>query len=104
MRWLYQSAKCLNRESVAEHGEPRQPRRASEWFQTTPLAGGKSSTTGGLSTNINTQEAKELKVVIQLKDISDEIRNSLRPGMSATAVITTKTVENVITIPLQALI
>jgi len=75
-----------------------------EVWQTTPLATGKSQTTGGLSTNINTQEAKELKVVIQLKDLTDEVRNQLRPGMSATAVITTKVAENVVTVPLQALV
>jgi HlyD family secretion protein len=50
------------------------------------------------------QEAKEFRVVIQIKDLTDEFRNSLRPGMSATAVITTKTAENVIAVPLQAVI
>ena len=75
-----------------------------EVTQKTPLAVGKSQTTGGLSTNINVQEAKEFRVVIQLKEISDDIRDGLRPGMSATATITTKTVENVITVPLQALV
>ncbi|MEK7724836.1 MAG: HlyD family efflux transporter periplasmic adaptor subunit [Acidobacteriota bacterium] len=75
-----------------------------EVTQKTPLAVGKSQTTGGLSTNINVQEAKEFRVVIQLKEAPDEIRNGLRPGMSATATITTKTVENVITVPLQALV
>ncbi len=69
---------------------------AGEVTQKTPLALGKSQTTGGLSTNINVQEAKEFRVVIKLKDMSEEVRDSLRPGMSATAVITTKTVENVI--------
>ena len=72
--------------------------------QKTPLAVGKSQTSGGLSTNINTQEAKEFRVVIELKDLSEDTRNSLRPGMSATAVITTKTVSNVIAVPLQAVI
>lgn len=72
--------------------------------QKTPLAVGKSQTTGGLSTNINVQEAKEFRVVIELRDISDELRESLRPGMSATAVITTKTVENLIAVPLQAIV
>ncbi len=72
--------------------------------QKTPLAVGKSQTSGGLQTNINVQEAKEFRVVIELKDLNDEIRNGLRPGMSATAEITTKTVENVIAIPLQAVI
>ncbi|MGI8640086.1 MAG: HlyD family secretion protein [Pyrinomonadaceae bacterium] len=75
-----------------------------EVTQKTPLAVGKSQTTGGLSTNINVQEAKEFRVVIELKDMNDEIRDSLRPGMSATAVITTKTVQNVIAVPLQAVI
>ncbi len=72
--------------------------------QKTPLAVGKSQTSGGLSTNINVQEAKEFRVVIELQNLTDEIRNSLRPGMSATAVITTKTVQNVLTVPLQAVI
>jgi HlyD family secretion protein len=75
-----------------------------EVTQKTPLALGKSQTTGGLSTNINVQEAKEFRVVIQLKNLPDEIHNGLRPGMSATATITTKTVENLIAVPLQAVI
>jgi HlyD family secretion protein len=69
-----------------------------------PLAIGKSQTAGGLSTNINTQEAKEFKVVIELTDIPADLREGLRPGMSATAEITTKTVENLIAVPLQAVI
>ena len=72
--------------------------------QKTPLAVGKSQTTGGLSTQINVQEAKEFKVVIEIKDAPDDVRDGLRPGMSATATITTKTVENVFTVPLQAVI
>ena len=72
--------------------------------QKTPLAVGKSQTSGGLSTNINVQEAKEFRVVIQLVEMTEEMRDSLRPGMSATAVITTKTVQNVISVPLQAVI
>lgn len=75
-----------------------------EVTQKTPLAVGKSQTSGGLSTNINVQEAKEFRVVIELKDLSPEIKDGLRPGMSATAEITTKTVENVIAVPLQAVI
>jgi len=70
----------------------------------TPLAVGKSATSGGLSTNINVQEAKEFKVVIQLKDTPDEIRKGLRPGMSATAVITTKVEKDVVAVPLQAIV
>jgi HlyD family secretion protein len=69
-----------------------------------PLAIGKSQTAGGLSTNINTQEAKEFKVVIELVDIPQDVRDGLRPGMSATAVITTKTVNDVVAVPLQAVI
>lgn len=77
---------------------------SGEVTQKTPLALGKSQTTGGLSTNINVQEAKEFRVVIQLKDLNDDIKNGLRPGMSATATITTKTVENVVAVPLQAIV
>ena len=69
-----------------------------------PLAIGKSQTSGGLSTNINTQEAKEFKVVIELTDIPQDVREGLRPGMSATAVITTKTANDVVAVPLQAVI
>jgi HlyD family secretion protein len=72
--------------------------------QKTPLALGKSQTTGGLSTNINIQEAKEFKVVIELLEIPEAVREGLRPGMSATAEITTATVENVIAVPLQSLV
>src|SRR5258706_4998141 len=72
--------------------------------QKTPLAVGKSATSGGLSTNINVQEAKEFRVVIELKDLPDEIKDGLRPGMSATAEITTKIVNDVIAVPLQAVI
>lgn len=75
-----------------------------EVTQKTPLAVGKSQTGGGLSTNINVQEAKEFRVVIQLKEVPDEIRNGLRPGMSATAEITTKTVDDVLTVPIQAVV
>lgn len=77
---------------------------AGEVIQKTPLAVGKSQTSGGLSTNINVQEAKEFRVVIQIKDAPDEIKDGLRPGMSATAIITTKTAENLLAVPLQAVI
>ncbi|MFN2501517.1 MAG: efflux RND transporter periplasmic adaptor subunit [Pyrinomonadaceae bacterium] len=75
-----------------------------EVIQKTPLAMGKSQTSGGLSTNINVQEAKEFRVVIQMLELAEDVRNGLRPGMSATAEITTKTVENVIAVPLQAVV
>ena len=72
--------------------------------QKTPLAVGKSATQGGLSNTINVQEAKEFRVIIQLKDTPDEIRNGLRPGMSATATITTKVKNKVIAVPLQSIV
>ncbi len=72
--------------------------------QKTPLAIGKSQTSGGLSTNINVQEAKEFRVVIELTEIPDDVREGLRPGMSATAEITTGTVENVLAVPLQSIV
>jgi HlyD family secretion protein len=75
--------------------------------QKNPLAVGKSDTTGGgLNNRVNVQEAKEFKVVIELdkSKIPDDVWNSLRPGMTATAVITTKTKQNVIAVPLQAVI
>ena len=56
----------------------------------------------GLSTAQSTsgsQEAKDFKVVITL----DEPPENLRPGLSATAKITTATRENAVTIPIQAL-
>jgi HlyD family secretion protein len=74
-----------------------------EVTQKTPLAVGKSSTQGGLQNTINVQEAKEFRVVVQL-NISDEIRNSLKPGMSATAVITTRIEPNALAVPLQAIV
>lgn len=72
--------------------------------QKTPLALGKSQTSGGLSTNINVQEAKEFRVVIELMDLDEEVKMSLRPGMSATAEITTATVQNTVAVPLQAIV
>ena len=75
-----------------------------EVLQKTPLAVGKSQTTGGLSTNINVQEAKEFRVVIRLVNLSPDMQGALRPGMSATAVITTNTQNNVIAVPLQAVV
>ncbi len=50
------------------------------------------------------QEAKDFVVRIRLVNMSDEVRNRLRPGMSATAVITTNRHDNVIAVPLQALV
>jgi HlyD family secretion protein len=69
-----------------------------------PLAVSKSDTQGGLSNRVNVQEAKEFKVTVELRDMPDEIRNGLRPGMSATATITTKTKNNVVAVPLEAIV
>jgi HlyD family secretion protein len=75
-----------------------------EVSQKTPLAVGKSQTTGGITQNINVQEAKEFRVVIQLQNLPQEVQQGLRPGMSATATITTKTEQNVLAVPLQAIV
>ena len=72
--------------------------------QKNPLAVSKSDTTGGLSNRVNVQEAKEFKVTVELKDMPDEIRDGLRPGMSATATITTKVKTNVLAVPLEAIV
>ena len=72
--------------------------------QKNPLAVSKSDTQGGLSNRVNVQEAKEFKVTVELRNLPDEIRNALRPGMSATATITTKTKNNVVSVPLEAIV
>jgi len=50
------------------------------------------------------QEAKDFKVVVRLGNLTEEARDRLRPGMSATAVITTDRRENIVAVPLQALV
>ena len=72
--------------------------------QKNPLAIAKSDTQGGLSNRVNVQEAKEFKVTLELRELADDSRNKLRPGMSATATITTKTKNNVVAVPLQAIV
>ncbi len=72
--------------------------------QKNPLAVSKSDTQGGLSTRVNVQEAKEFKVTVELRDMPDEVRNALRPGMSATATVTTKVKNNVVAVPLEAIV
>lgn len=72
--------------------------------QKNPLAVSKSDVQGGLSNRVNVQEAKEFKVTVELRDMPDEVRNALRPGMSATATITTKTRNNVVAVPLEAIV
>jgi HlyD family secretion protein len=59
--------------------------------------------TTGLSTTqstTGTEEAKDFKVVVTLDQASDD----LRPGLSATAKITTAHQQNILTIPIQALV
>jgi HlyD family secretion protein len=74
-------------------------------IQKNPLAVSRSDTTGsGLGNRVNVQEAKEFKVIVELKELTDEIRASLRPGMTATATVTTETKGNVLAVPLQAIV
>jgi len=73
-------------------------------IQKNPLAVSKSDATGGLSNRVNVQEAKEFKVTLQLKDLSDDIHTALRPGMSSTTTITTDTKTNVLAVPLEAIV
>lgn len=72
--------------------------------QKNPLAIAKSDQQGGLSNRVNVQEAKEFKVTLELRELADDARGKLRPGMSATATITTKTKNQVIAVPLQAIV
>src|SRR4029453_14528729 len=72
--------------------------------QKNPLAVSKSDTTGGLSNRVNVQEAKEFKVTLELKELPNDIQIALRPGMSSTATITTKTKNNVLAVPLEAIV
>jgi HlyD family secretion protein len=73
--------------------------------QKNPLAVSRSDTTGsGITNRVNVQEAKEFKVVIELKDMPNDVRDALRPGMTATATVTTKTKQNVLAVPLQAIV
>jgi HlyD family secretion protein len=76
-------------------------------IQKNPLAVSRSDTQGaGLGNRVNVQEAKEFKVVVKLdlSSVPDDVRSSLRPGMTATATITTNTKQNVIAVPLQAIV
>ena len=72
--------------------------------QKNPLAIAKSDQTGGLSNRVNVQEAKEFKVTLELRDLSDDVKTSLRPGMSSTATITTDTKQNVLAVPLESIV
>ncbi len=59
----------------------------------------RSSGVAASQSNTSAQEAKDFKVTVALSDPPEEIR----PGLSATAKITTATRTNVLSIPLQAL-
>src|SRR6476619_1308852 len=72
--------------------------------QKNPLAVSKSDTTGGLSNRVNVQEAKEFKVTLELRELPNDVQVSLRPGMSSTATITTKTKTNVLAVPLESIV
>ena len=56
-----------------------------------------------IAQSANTQEAKDFIVKIKLNP-TQPVREKLRPGMSSTAVITTATVDGVLTAPLQAIV
>lgn len=51
-----------------------------------------------------TEEAKDFKVIVTIDDASGQINQDLRPGLSATAKITTARRSNVLTIPIQAIV
>jgi HlyD family secretion protein len=51
-----------------------------------------------------TEEAKDFKVIVTIDDATDQINSDLRPGLSATAKITTARRSNVLTIPIQAIV
>lgn len=72
--------------------------------QKNPLAIAKSDQTGGLSNRVNVQEAKEFKVTLELRELPSDIQSALRPGMSSTATITTKTKNNVLAVPLESIV
>ena len=56
-----------------------------------------------IASSATTQEAKDFLVKIKLNP-TDVVRAKLRPGMSATATITTATADSVTTVPLQAIV
>ena len=64
-------------------------------LRTTGIATSQSTT--------GTEEAKDFKVVVTIDDVPQD-QDELRPGLSATAKITTAHETNVLTIPIQALV
>jgi HlyD family secretion protein len=65
-------------------------------LRTTGIATSQSTT--------GTEEAKDFKVVVTLDIIPGQSNDDLRPGLSATAKITTAHKSNIVTIPIQALV
>jgi HlyD family secretion protein len=51
-----------------------------------------------------TEEAKDFKVIVTLDNVSGDFNDDLRPGLSATAKITTAHRTDVLTIPIQAIV
>ena len=51
-----------------------------------------------------TEEAKDFKVVVTIDNANGAINDELRPGLSATAKITTARRNNIVVIPIQALV
>jgi HlyD family secretion protein len=72
--------------------------------QKNPLAVGKSDLQGGISNRVNIQEAKEFEVLVEIQNLSQEVRDALRPGMTAQATITTAVKNNVMSVPIQSLV
>jgi HlyD family secretion protein len=60
---------------------------------------GRTSGTASGTSSLTTEEAKDFKVVVTLNDPPP----GMRPGLSATAKVTTATRQNALTIPIQAL-
>ena len=86
----------------ARHGQEKELKAVVT--QKNPLAIAKSDATGGLSNRVNVQEAKEFKVTLELKELPEDVQAALRPGMSSTATITTNTKNNVLAVPLEAIV
>jgi HlyD family secretion protein len=62
---------------------------------------------GSITNNTNSSssaEAKDFKVTLRLQNLTPEMSSTLRPGMSATATITTDRRDSVLAVPLQALV
>lgn len=65
-------------------------------LRTTGIATSQSTT--------GTEDAKDFKIVVTLDNIDGQKNDDLRPGLSATAKITTATAQNATVLPLQALV